>query len=100
MGRSGRYSTSTSSAVPGRLAVVGDDNGENVAEIARASAFRNEDGPVLVNDPDLQLPRHVGPGEHRDDTRDGGRRGGVDAHDVGPCVGRQVKSGVEHARRL
>ena len=42
--------------VPGRLAIVGDDNGEDVAEIARASTLGDEDGPIRVMMPTFNLP--------------------------------------------
>ena len=46
------------------LARVGDDDGEDVAEIGGAAALGDEHGPVGVDDPDPQLTGDVGGGEH------------------------------------
>ena len=54
---------------PRRLAVLGDDHREHVAEIGRAPTLRDEDRPVLVDQTDAQRSRHVGGGEHPHDAR-------------------------------
>ena len=77
----------------------GHHDGEHVAGVGRAAALGDEHRPVLVDQPDAQLTRHVGRGEHGDDT---GRRAGggaVDAAHVGAGVVGEAQGGVQQARR-
>ena len=77
---------------------VGDDDGEDVAEIRGAAPLGDEHGPVGVDDPDAQLTGDVGGGEHGLDTRQGACGRGVDAEHVGSGVVGEPEGAVQHAR--
>ena len=82
---------------PRLLARLGDDDGQHVAGVRRATADGDHDRPVLVDDPDAQLARDVRRREDPDDTGGGGRGRRVDRRDVGAGVRGEVQRGVEHA---
>ena len=74
---------------PGGLAVLRNDDREDVTQVGRAPAFGDEDRPVLVDQPDAELTRYVGGGEDAHDTGHRGRGRHVDADDVGAGVRRR-----------
>ena len=88
-GVSTSYPTSISVCrIAGLLARLGDDDRQQIAGVARATADRDHDRPVLVDDADAQFAGDVGSSEHRDHTRRGRRRRRVDRRDLGACVRR------------
>ena len=84
---------------PGMLAGLGDDDGKDITGERGPPTDGDHHRPVLVDDPDTQLAGDVGGGEHGDDAVGSHRSGRVDGDHVGPGVGREVQSGVEHPRQ-
>ena len=76
----------------------GRDRGEDVADVAGRLAFRHEDGPVALDQPDGPLAREVGRGHDRHDPGCGGRTSRVDADDDGARVVGEAERAVEHPR--
>src|SRR6202022_2422642 len=64
------------------LAVARNDERNDVTEGRRPAARRDEDRPVVMDEPDPELTRNVGRGQHADNTvhRFGARR--VDPYDI------------------
>src|SRR6202011_1728894 len=80
------------------LTAVGHDDRHHVAEVGCAAALRDEDGPVLVDDPDAEGPGDVGGSEGGHHAGCGQGRGGVDAADDGAGVRGQPGGGVHVPR--
>ena len=81
------------------LAGLGDHHGEHIAGVGSAAAFGDQDGPVLVDQPDPQLAGDVGGGEHGHHAGRATSGLDVDAPDLGPGVVGEPQGGVQEARR-
>ena len=78
--------------------IIGDDEGQDVAEVRGATADRNKDRPVLVNETGSELPGNVGRGDHARHAFHGFGGGGVDRQHVGSGVVGQPHRTVQEAR--
>ena len=68
---------------------------EHIAEIGRDAAFGNKHRPVLVDETNAELARHVGRGVHRLDAGHFERVRRIDGHDLGARVIGELQRGME-----
>ncbi len=73
---------------------LGGDGRQYVADVTGLLAHRHEQRPVLLDQPDRALSRHVGRGKHPDDTRDLLSRRRIDAQHAGAWVVAEPERGV------
>ena len=77
-------------------AIVGNDDGEHVAEIRRAPADGDHHRPVLVDEAHPQHAGDVGGGEHGSHTRHGFGGTGVNGQHVGTGMVGEPQCAVCH----
>jgi len=83
----------------GNLASFGDNDGQHISEVGRATTFRNHDRPISVDDADPSLTGDVGSGEHGVHSIDSERSRDVDRNGVGAGVVGELDCAVQHSRQ-
>ena len=63
-------------------------------------AHANQERPILLDQADHPVTRHIGGGEDADDTGHGRRSASVDAENFGPWVVTKLERTIDHAIQL